>query len=152
MSGGVDAGLNYWGPNGFIKSLGMYSDALSKFGKGMIIGGSILSWHSSVYNNFSNPQYTAGEAFVASALDAAYYTVKGFATYHAGQAVGNAAVALGLAASGAAIAYWGVGFMTAFAIGGGVAVLAGFAGAVALYYLGVGVDYLYEELKKWLFE
>ena len=152
LSGGIDAGLNYWGPNGFFKSLGTYSDALSKFGKGMIIAGSILSWHGSVYNNFSNPRYTVGEAFGASVMDAAYYTAKGFATYYAGQAVGNTAFALGLAAGGAAIAYWGVGFMTAFAIGGGVAVLAGFAGAVAIYYLGVGVDFLYEEFKKWIFE
>lgn len=153
LSGGLDAGLAYWGPEGFgIKFLGKYSNALSKFGKGMLIAGSILSWGSSVYNNFTNANYTAGEAFAATALDAAYYTAKGVGTYLAGTAVGNAAVSLGIAAGGASIAYCGVSFLTAFAISGGVAVLAGIAGAVAIYYLGVGVDLLYEELKEWIFE
>ena len=123
LSGGLDGGLGYWGPEGFgIQSLGKYSSMVSKFGKGMIIAGSILSWRSSVYNNFNNPNYTMGEAFGASAMDAGYYTAKGVGTYYAGIGVGKAAVGLGIAAGGAAIKYLGVSFAGALAIGGGVAV------------------------------
>lgn len=44
LSGGLDGGLGYWGTKGFgIKSLSPYSDMINKFGKGMIIAGSILS-------------------------------------------------------------------------------------------------------------
>ena len=45
-----------------------------------------------------------------------------------------------------------IGFVGAFAIGGGVAVLVGVTGAVAIYYLGEGADSLYEKFKEWLFE
>lgn len=153
LSGGLDGGLGYWGPEGFgIQSLGKYSSMVSKFGKGMIIAGSILSWGSSVYNNFNNPNYTMGEAFGASAMDAGYYTAKGVGTYYAGIGVGKAAVGLGIAAGGAAITYLGVGFAGALAIGGGVAVVVGIAGAVAIYYLGELLDYGWSELKKALFE
>ena len=153
LSGGIDGGLGYWGPEGFgIQSLGKYSSMVSKFGKGMIIAGSILSWGSSVYNNFNNPNYTMGEAFGASAMDAGYYTAKGVGTYYAGIGVGKAAVGLGIAAGGAAITYLGVGFAGALAIGGGVAVVVGIAGAVAIYYLGELLDYGWSELKKALFE
>lgn len=125
---------------------------VSKFGKGMIIAGSILSWGSSVYNNFANSNYTMGEAFGASAMDAGYYAVKGFGTYYAGIGVGKAAVGLGIAAEGAAITYLGVGFAGALAIGGGVAVVVGIAGDVAIYYLGELLDYGWSKLKKVLFE
>ncbi len=153
LSGGVDGGLGYWGSEGFgIQSLERYSSMVSKFGKGMIIAGSILSWGSSVYNNFDNPNYTMREAFRASAMDAGYYIAKGIGTYHAGIGVGKAAVGLGIVAGGAAITYLGVGFAGALAIGGGVAVVVGIAGAVAIYYLGELLDYGWSELKKALFE
>ncbi len=153
VSGGADAALSYWGPGGVgLKGLGKYSNTLSKFGRGMLVAGSILSWSSSVYNNFTNAAYTVSEAFAASALDAVYYGAKGVGTYYAGAAMGSFAVAVGAGIGNAAIAYFGASFLTAFAVGGGVAFVVGIAGAVAIYYLGVGVDLLYEEFKEWLFE
>ena len=153
LSGGIDGGLDFWGPDGFgISSFSKYSNALSKFGKGMIIAGSVLSWGSSAHNNFTNPNYTTGEALGATAMDAVYYTGKGIGTYYAGIGVGKAAVGLGIAVGGAAITYLGVGFAGALAIGGGVAVVVGIVGAVAIYYLGELLDYGWSELKKALFE
>ena len=153
INAGIEAGLLYLGPKGFgLQTLGKYSKALSKFGIGMIVAGSALSWGSSVYNNFTNPNYTTEEAFGASAIDAVYYAGKGIGTYLAGVRVGNLAVGLGVAAGGAAIASLGVGLLGAFAIGGGVAVLVGVAGASAIYYLGEGLDWLYGKFKEWLFE
>ena len=90
LSGGLDAGLSYWGPTGFgIPSLGKYSKFLTKFGTGMIIAGSVISFGSSVYSNFSNAYYTISEAIGASLMDAAYYTGKGFGTYFASVGVGK---------------------------------------------------------------
>lgn len=157
LSGGLDGGLGFWGPKGFgFQSLGKYSSALKKFSVGMAIAGNVLSWGSSVYNNFINPNYTTGEAFGASAMDAVYYVGKGFGTYLLGSIVGELAVTAGIAAGGAALGttVFGttIGFVGAFAIGGGVAVLVGIAGAVAIYYLGELLDYGWSELKKALFE
>ena len=141
------------GPEGFgIQSLGRYSNMVSKFGKEMIIVGSVLSWGSSVYNNFTNPNYTMSEAFCASAMDAGYYAAKGVGTYYAGIGVGKAAVGLGIATGGSAISYLGVGFAGALTVGGVVAVAVGFVGAVAIYYLGEVLDYGWSELEKALFE
>lgn len=157
LSGGLDAGLSFWGPEGFgFQSLGKYSSALKKFGIGMAIAGNVLSWGSSVYNNFTNPNYTTGEAFGASAMDAVYYAGKGFGTYWLGSKVGELAVTAGIAAGSAALGatVFGttIGFVGALAIGGGVAVLVGIAGAVAIYYLGEWIDDGWEWLKKQIFE
>ena len=157
LSGGLDAGLGYWGPEGFgFQFLGKYSSVLKKFGIGMTIVGSALSWGGSIYNNFTNPNYTTGEAIGASFIDAAYYTGKGFGTYWLGGKVGELAVTAGIAAGSAAVGatIFGttIGFLGAFAIGGGVAVLVGIAGSVAIYYLGEGADWLYEKIKEEIFE
>ena len=157
LNGGLEAGLNYWGPKGVgFHFLGQYSNALSKFGKGMAVVGAVLSWGSGVYNNFSNPNYTIGEAYAASALDAAYYTGKGYGSYWLGSKVGQLSVSAGIAAGSAALGatVFGttIGFVGAFAIGGGVAVIVGIAGAVVLYHLGQGVDWLYEKIKEGIFE
>ena len=157
LSGGLDAGLGYWGPKGFgFQFLERGSNTLSKFGTGMAIAGSVLSWGSSVYNNFTNPNYTTGEALVASTMDAAYYAGKGYGTYLLGSQVGtlavNAGIAAGSASIGATMFGTTVGFLGAFAIGGGVAVVVGIAGAVAIYYLGEGIDWLYGKVKEWVFE
>ena len=159
LSGVLDGGLGYWGTKGFgIKSLGPYSDMINKFGKGMTIAGNVLSWGSSVYNNFNNPNYSTGEAIGASFMDAAYYTGKGFGTYYASIEVGKAAVGLGIA-TGASIflgapATWGAGLVAGLSIaaGGLVAIGIGFAGAVAIYYLGEWIDDGWEWLKKQIFE
>lgn len=159
LSGGLDGELGYWGPEGFgIQSLRKYSSMVSKFGKGMIIAGSILSWGSSVYNIFNNPNYTMGEVFGACAMDAGYYTVKGVGTYYAGIGVGKAAVGLEIAA-GASIflgapVTWSAGLVVGLSIGIGelVAIGIGLAVAVAIYYLGELSDYVWSELKKALFE
>jgi RHS repeat-associated protein len=157
LSGGLDAGLGYWGPKGFgIRFLGKYSSALSKFGAKMAIAGSALSWGSSVYNNFTNPNYTIGEKISASALDATYYAVKGYGTYWLGSQVGtlsvNVGIAVGSVAIGANVFGTTVGLLGSIAIGGGVAVLVGVAGAVAIYYLGEEIDLLYEKIKKEIFK
>ena len=157
LSGGLDAGLAYWGPEGFgFQFLGKYSSALKKFGIGMTIAGNVLSWGSSVYNNFNNPNYSTGEAIGASFMDAAYYTGKGFGTYWLGSKVGELAVTAGITAGSAALGATAfgttIGFVGAFAIGGGVAVLVGIAGAVAIYYLGEWIDDGWEWLKKQIFE
>ena len=159
MSGVLDGGLGYWGPEGFgFQFLGKYSSALKKFRKGMTIAGNVLSWGSSVYNNFNNPNYSTGEAIGASFMDAGYYTVKGVGTYYAGIGVGKAAVGLGIAA-GASIflgapVTWSAGLVVGLSIGIGglVAIGIGFAGAVAIHYLGELSDYVWSELKKALFE
>ena len=157
LSGGLDAGLAYWGPEGFgFQFLGKYSSALKKFGIGMTIAGNVLSWGSSVYNNFNNPNYSTGEAIGASFMDAAYYTGKGFGTYWLGSKVGELAVTAGIAVGSAVLGATAfgttIGFVGAFAIGGGVAVLVGIAGAVAIYYLGEWIDDGWEWLKKQIFE
>ena len=157
LSGGLDAGLSFWGPDeiGF-QFLGKYSSVLKKFGVGMAITGNVLSWASSVYKNFTNPNYTIGEAVGASAMDAIYYAVKGFGSYWLGSKVGELAVAAGIAAGSAAIGttVFGttIGFIGAFAIGGGVAFLLGIAGALAIYFLGEKIDDGWEWLKKQIFE
>ena len=160
ISGGLDGGLGFFGPNGFgFKGLGKYSDALGKFGKGMAIAGGILSWSSSVYNNFTNPNYTIGEAFGASAMDAAYYGVTGVLKYNAGLAISsfavNAGIAVGTAAVGVAGAI-GLGFtgslIAGLVVGGIVAIGIGVAGAYAIYYIGGLIDDGWEWLKKQIFE
>ena len=89
-------------------------------------------------------------------MDAAYYTGKGFGTYWLGSKVGELAVTAGIAAGSAALGATAfgttIGFVGAFAIGGGVAVLVGIAGAVAIYYLGEWIDDGWEWLKKQIFE
>ena len=95
----------------------------------MAIAGGIISWGNSVYNNFTNPNYTTCEAFGASAMDAAYYGVTGVLKYKAGLAIGsfavNAGMAVGTAAVGLAGAI-GLGFtgsiIAGLAIGGLVAI------------------------------
>ena len=160
ISGGLDGGLGFFGPNGFgFKGLGKYSDALGKFGKGMAIAGGILSWSSSVYNNFTNPNYTIGEAFGASAMDAAYYGVTGVLKYKAGLAISsfavNAGIAVGTAAVGGAVAI-GLGFtgslIAGLVVGSIVAIGIGVAGAYAIYYIGGLIDDGWEWLKKQIFE
>ena len=64
----------------------------------------------------------------------------------------TAGIAAGSAAVGTTIFGTTVGFLGAFAIGGGVAVLIGIAGAVAIYFLGEGADWLYDKLKEGIFE
>ncbi|MGM9899393.1 MAG: RHS repeat-associated core domain-containing protein, partial [Bacilli bacterium] len=157
LRGGLDAGLAYWGPKGFgFQFLSKYSSALKKFGIGMTIAGNVLSWGRSVYNNFNNPNYTTGEAIGASFMDAAYYTGKGLVTYWLGSKVGKLAVTAGIAAGSAALGatVFGttIGFVGALAIGGGVAVLVGIAGAAVIYFLGECIDEGWELLKKQIFE
>lgn len=157
LSGGLDAELGYLGSNGLgFRFLDKYSSILKKFGVGMTIVGNILSCGNSVYNNFTNPNYSTSEAIGASVMDAAYYTGKGFGTYWLGSKVGELAITAGIAVGSAVLGttVFGttIGFIGAFAIGGGVAVLVGIAGAVAIYYLGELLDYGWSELKKALFE
>ena len=93
ITGGLDGGLGFFGPDGFgFKGLGKYYDELGKFGKGMAIAGGIISWGNSIYNNFTNPNYTTDDAFGASVMDAAYYVVTEVLKYKAGLAIGNFAV------------------------------------------------------------
>ena len=97
IAGGLDGGLGFFGPDGFgFKGLGKYYDALGKFGKGMAIAGGIISWGNSVYNNFTSPNYTTGDAFGASVMNAAYYVVTGVLKYKAGLAIGSFAVNAGM--------------------------------------------------------
>lgn len=132
---------------------------LKKFGIGMAIAGGILSWSSSVYNNCTNPNYTIGEAFGASAMDAAYYGGTGVLKYKAGLAVGgfavNAGMAVGTAAVGLANAI-GLGFtgslIAGLVVGGIVAIGIGVAGAYAIYYIGGLIDDGWKWLKKQIFE
>lgn len=84
-------------------------------------------------------------------MDAAYYTLKGLGTHYAGVVLGKAAVGLSVAAGCAAISYLGVGIVGALAIGGGIAVLIGIAGAVAIYYLGEFLDGIWESFKEQIF-
>lgn len=157
LSGGLDAGLSFGGPEGFgFQFLEKYSSALKKFGIRMAVAGNVLSWGSSVYNDFTNPNYTTGEAFGASAMDAVYYAGKSLGTYWLGSKVGELAVTAGIAAGsatlGATVFGTTIGFVGALAIGGGVAVLVGIAGAVAIYYLGEWLDDGWNWLKKQIFE
>ena len=160
IAGGLDGGLGFFGPDGFgFKGLGKYSDALGKFGKGMAIAGGIISWGNSVYNNFTNPNYTTGEAFGASAMDAAYYGVTGWLKYKAGAAIGGLAVKAGMAIGTAAVGLAGaIGLsltgtlVTGLIVGGIVAIGIGVAGAYAIYYIGGLIDDGWEWLKKQIFE
>lgn len=157
ISGGIDGWLGFFGPNGFgFNVLKKYSTAFKKFGIGMIIASNVFSWVNSVYNNFTNPNYTTGEAFVASAMDAAYYTFKGIVTYFLGKLVTKlvfaSGIAVGCATLGLTIFGTTIGFIGALAIGGAVSLVVGFVGAVAIYYLGELIDYGWEWLKKQIFE
>ena len=159
LSGGLDAGLAYWGTEGFgFQFLGKYSSALKKFSIGMTIAGNVLSWGSSLYNNFNNLNYSTGEAIGASFMDAAYYTGKGFGTYWLGSKVGELAVTAGITVGSSILigapAMWGAGLVAGLSIaaGGLVAIGIGLAGAVAIYYLGEWIDDGWEWLKKQIFE
>lgn len=160
IAGGLDGGLGFFGPDGVgFKRLGKYSDALGKFGKGMVIASGIISWGNSVYNNFTNLNYTTGDAFGASFMDAAYYGVTGLLKYKAGLAIGsfavNAGMTVGTAAVGVAGAI-GLGFtgslIAGLVVGGIVAIGIGVAGAYAIYYIGGLIDDVWERLKKQIFE
>ena len=160
IAGGLDGGLGFFGPDGFgFKGLGKYYDELGKFGKGMAIAGGIISWGNSVYNNFTNPNYTTGDAFGASAMDAAYYGVTGVLKYKAGLAIGNFAVNAGMTVGTAAVGLAGaigIGFtgslIAGLVVGGIVAIGIGVAGAYAIYYIGGLIDDGWEWLKKQIFE
>ena len=157
ISGGIDGWLGFFGPNGFgFNVLKKYSTAFKKFGIGMIIASNVFSWGNSVYNNFTNPNYTTGEAFVASAMDAAYYTFNGIGTYFLGKLVTKlvfaSGIAVGCATLGLTIFGTTIGFIGALAIGGAVSLVVGFVGAVAIYYLGEWIDDGWEWLKKQIFE
>ena len=156
ISGGLDGGLGFFGPKGFgFSGLRKYSDALGNFGKGMAIAGGILSWSVSVYNNFTNLNYTTGEALGASAMDAAYYRLTGWLKYKAGAAIGGLAVKAGTAAVGLAgaigLSLTGT-LVTGLIVGGIVAIGIGVAGAYAIYYIGGLIDDGWEWFKKQIFE
>lgn len=124
----------------------------------MAIASGIISGGSSVYNNFTNPNYTTGEAFGASVMDATYYTSKGFGAYWLGSKVGELAVSAGITIGGSiflgAPVAWSAGLVVGLSIGIGglVAIGIGFAGAVAIYYLGEWIDDGWEWFKKQIFE
>ena len=54
--------------------------------------------------------------------------------------------------NGTAVLGTTIGLLGALVIGGLVAVGVGIAGAIAIYYLGDAVDYIYEKFKEWIFE
>ena len=160
ISGGLDGGLKFLGPKGFgFNRLGGYSELLDKFGKGMAITGAVFSLGSSVYNNFTNVNYSTGEAIGASIMDAAYYGITSRLKYKAGIAIGNFAINAGMAVGAAAVGLAGaiglgftgslvVGLVTGGIVAIGIAVL----GAVAIYCIGEMLDYVWSEFKKALFE
>lgn len=100
--------------------------------------------------------YIIMTAIGASFMDAVYYTCKGLGTYLLGSKVGELAVTAGIAAGSAALGatIFGttIGFFGALAIGCGVTVLVGIAGAVAIYYLGGVIDNVWERIKEKIFE
>ena len=153
FSGLADGTLRFFDSRGIgYAGLDSYSDMLSKFGKGMLIAGSILSWGSSVYNNFNNPYYSSEEIFYATMADAGYYALKGVGTYYAGNIVSCVASSAGILAAGYSFLYLGVSFGVGLVIGGGVALLIGGLGAGLIIYIGDKLDEGWSEIKKWLFE
>lgn len=104
-----------------------------------------------MYNNFTNPNYTTGEAWVATSMDVVYYTGKGIATYALGNQVGKLAVACGMFA-GEFVLGATSSLLGAFIVGGVVAVLVGWAGAKVICYLGEKADAFWEKIKKQIFE
>lgn len=72
--------------------------------------------------------------------------------FKVGELAVKAGIAAGSAALGTTVFGTTIGFVGAFAIGGGVAILVGVAGAVAIYYLGEWIDERWESLKKQIFE
>ena len=152
FSSAPDAFLNFFGPDGVgIKSLKKYVNGLKCFGTGILVVGAIFSWGESVYSNFSNPNYSTAEAIASSVLDAGYFSVKGVLTYSAGNLIGKAAIACGTAVGGAAIAYLGASFGVALAIGSGVAIIVGLAGAVLIYVLSSIADGVWNDFKEFIF-
>ena len=105
------------------------------FGIAMAVLSSVVGAGVSIYGNFVNPEYTRDEAFRASMLDVAYYTVKGFLTYFAAEGIAKIALMAG-AATGNVF----------------VAVAIGLFGSLLLFALGEMVDASYNERKKQLFE
>lgn len=151
--------IRIFGPDGFgFMGLDKYSDALGKFDKGMAIAGGIISCGNNVYNNFTNPNYTTGEAFGASFMDAAYYGGTGVLKYKAGLSIGSFAINAGIAVGASILikapVIWGAGLVAGLSIaaGGLVAIEIGFAGAVVIYYLGEWIDDGWEWFKKQIFE
>ena len=116
------------------------------------------AWGNSVYNNSTNPNYTTGEAFVASAMDAVYYRVTRKLKYQAGLAIGsfaiNAGIAVGASIFIGALAMRGAGLVVrlSIAVGGLVAIGIGLAGAVVIYYIEEGLERLYGKFKEFIFE
>ena len=81
----------------------------------------------------------------------AIFSVKGVLTYSAGNLIGKAAIACGTAVGGAAIAYLGASFDVALAIGSGVAIIVGLAGAVLIYVLSSIADGVWNDFKEFIF-
>lgn len=153
LSGMADGTLRLFDSNGLgYASLDSYSKALSIFGKGMLVAGSVLSWSSSVYNNFNNPNYSSEEILAASVADAGYYTLKGVGTYYAGQGVAFAASSAGILAAWNSILYLGASYGAAVELGGGVAVVVGLLGAGLLLLIGDLLDDGWSAIKKEIFE
>jgi hypothetical protein len=160
ISGGIDGGLGFWGLNGLgFENPGKYSDVLGSFGKVMAVAGAVLSWSSSVYNNFTNSNYSIGEAIGASIMDAGYYGITGVLKYKLGLVVGSEAIKAGMALGTSAVGLAGsvgLGFagslVVGLSVGTIVAIGIGVAGAYAIYYVGGLIDDVWERVKKQIFE
>ena len=161
ISGGIDGAFGFLGKKGF--GFGVfqpYSDLLSNFGKGMAWSSAGLSWINSTYSNFTNPNYSSTEVFLAGILDAGYYYLKAKGTLLASEYIGMWAIKGGLAIGAGAVPIagaLGAGFtgtlITGMLVGGTAAIVIGGVGAIVVYCIGEGLDWLYENLfKKPVFE
>jgi hypothetical protein len=148
LAGTADGLLSYIGAsklNSFQSGLGKYTNWLMGIG----IGLDILS---SVYNNYTNSNLTAGQKWASFGADVGYIAVKAGASYLAGLGVTKGAVALGYAAMGATLgaSVGGVtiGFVGAIAIGAGVVVLGIIAGTILIAVLSDAADNWWESKKE----
>ena len=160
LSSVLEGGVDFLQGNGLWQSrLKSYSGIFDKFGKGMIILGSILSWGNSVYNNFNNPNYTTGEAITASFMDAGYYAIKGIGTYFLGKAVGDLAVAAGIFIGAGVVSLTsalglcvGGALFAGIIVGGVIAIAIAVLGSILLSNLGEWADEKWNEIKRKNFE
>ena len=148
LVGSVDGLLSYAGIakfNGFQSQLTRYSNWLLGIGIGLDIA-------ASAYDNYHNPNLTAGQKWASFAADVGYIGATSALAYGAGALVTKGSVGLGTAVSGymigTTIAGVTIGFTGAIAIGAAVVVVGVVAGTILITVVSDALDNWWEQKKE----
>ena len=148
LVGSVDGLLSYAGIakfNGFQSNLTRYSNWLLGIGIGLDVV-------ASAYDNYHNPNLTAGQKWASFGADVGYIGATSALAYGAGALVTKGSVALGTAAAsyalGATIGGVTIGFTGAIAIGAVVVVVGIVAGTILIAVVSDALDNWWEQKKE----